>query len=69
MLLVYEEDGRAEGVKKYGCEFYKLPPDELDRWVKLLGTVQEDWVKDMEKKGLAAQKVMAEYRRFIKNAK
>lgn len=64
-----EEDGRQEGVKKYGCQFYKLPPDEQARWVKGLGTVQEDWVKDTEKKGLAAQKVMDEYRRFVKNAK
>jgi TRAP-type C4-dicarboxylate transport system substrate-binding protein len=64
-----EEDGREGGIKKYGCEFYKLPPDELARWVKPLGAVQEQWVNDMEKKGLAAKKVMEEYRRFVKNAK
>ena len=64
-----EEEGRADGAKKYGCEFYRLPPDELARWVKPLGTVQEDWIQDMEKRGLAAQKVMAEYRRFVKQAK
>jgi TRAP-type C4-dicarboxylate transport system substrate-binding protein len=68
-MIQDEEDGRAEGINKYGCKFYKLPPDELARWANRLGSVQEDWVKDMEKKGLAAQKVMAEYRRFVENAK
>jgi TRAP-type transport system periplasmic protein len=68
-MMKDEEDGRQEGIKKYGCQFYQLPPDELARWVKGLDPVQEDWVKDTEKRGLAAGKVMEEYRRYVKSAK
>ncbi len=64
-----ETEAREEGIKRFKCEFYELPPDELARWNKRLEDVQEDWVKDMESKGLAARKVMEEYRRFVKKAK
>jgi TRAP-type C4-dicarboxylate transport system substrate-binding protein len=60
-----DKDGIAEGKQKYGCEFYTLPADELTRWRKRLRPVQQAWVDDMEKKGLAAKKVVAEYRRFL----
>ncbi|MFH1123543.1 MAG: TRAP transporter substrate-binding protein [Pseudomonadota bacterium] len=64
-----ENEAKEGGIKTFNCEFYGLPPDELARWNKRLETVQEDWVKEMESKGLAARKVMEEYRRFVKMAK
>lgn len=68
-MLKEEEDARQESVKKYGCTFYKLPPDELGRWVKRVNVVQDDWVNKMESKKLPGRKVMDEYRRFVKSAK
>ncbi len=60
------EDSKIEGKQKYGVEYYKLPPDELAKWIKKLEPVQDEWIKGMESKGLAAKKVFEEYKRFVK---
>jgi TRAP-type C4-dicarboxylate transport system substrate-binding protein len=68
-MVADENEAREGGIKKFGCEFYALPPDELAKWNKRLEAVQEDWVKGAESKGLAARKVMEGYRRFVQKAK
>jgi len=68
-MIKDEEDAKSGGIKKFGCEFYKLPPDELTRWVKRLDAVQEDWAKGMESKGLPVRKVFEEYHRFVQSKK
>ena len=62
-------EAREGGKKIFDCEFYELPPDELTKWMKRLDTVQEDWIELMESKGLAARKVMEEYKRFVQSPK
>jgi len=64
-----ETEARQDGARMFGVEFYTLPAAELARWNKRLEPVQEDWVKSMESKGLAARKVFEEYKRFVQKAK
>jgi TRAP-type C4-dicarboxylate transport system substrate-binding protein len=68
-MVTDETEAREDGVKKFRVEFYGLPPAELAKWNTRLEVVQEDWVKAMESKGLAARKVFEEYRRFVQKAK
>lgn len=68
-FLLDENDAREGGIKQFNCEFYELPPDELAKWNTRLEAVQQDWVKRMEEKGLAASKVIEEYKRFVKMQK
>ena len=63
------DEVQVAGVKKFGCEFYTLAPNELAKWNKALEGVQEDWVKRTDAKGLAATKVMEEYRHFARITK
>ena len=44
--------------KKAGNTFYYLPSAERKRWVEKTLPVSEEWVKDMEKKGLPGKEVL-----------
>ena len=44
--------------KKAGNTFYTLPSAERKRWVEKTLPVSEEWVKDMEKKGLPGKEVL-----------
>lgn len=44
--------------KKAGNTFYSLPSAERKRWVEKTLPVSEEWVKDMEKKGLPGKEVL-----------
>ena len=55
-----------EGAKKKGNTFYELTPEETAKWREAVKPVHEEWIKDKEKKGLAARKVYNEARRLVK---
>jgi len=53
-----EWHGRAarEGAARdYGVEFIELPPEELARWVEVTKPIQQEYIDDMESKGLPGQ--------------
>jgi len=45
-----------------GLEVYTLPPEEVDRWNKLLKPAVHKWVADLQAKGLPADKALGIYR-------
>ena len=49
--------GRTLALSK-GVTEYILPPGELDRWKKISQSVIDDWVEDMQKKGLPGKEVL-----------
>jgi TRAP-type C4-dicarboxylate transport system substrate-binding protein len=56
----YDKVGEA-GIgmaKKAGNEFYYLPDTEQKRWVEKTLPVREQWIKDMEEKGLPGKEVL-----------
>ena len=52
--------------KEAGLEIYELPEEELAKIRALSSTIHEQWVKDIEAKGLPGQAVYDECRRLIK---
>ena len=44
--------------KKAGNTIYYLPSEERKRWVEKTSSVAEEWVMDMEKKGLPGKKLL-----------
>jgi len=49
---------------KAGNKLYKLPPDELKRWKAAIRPIWDEWIADMEKKGLPGRKVFEEVMRL-----
>lgn len=48
----------AEMFRKRGVELYPIDEAELQRWGELLKPVREEWVQQMERRGLPGRKVM-----------
>lgn len=49
--------GRELCIKK-GIQIYKLPDAERERWKTTANPVEDQWVKDMEAKGLPGQEIL-----------
>ena len=43
-----------------GNTFYTIPGSELDNWVKASAPLYDDWVADMDKRGLPGKQMLAE---------
>lgn len=43
-----------------GIEIYTLPADELDKWRHVVASLHQQWIADMEAKGLPGQKIYDE---------
>lgn len=52
-----DKPGKALALSK-GMTEYILPPAELERWKKSAGVVVDEWVADMEAKGLPGKEVL-----------
>ncbi len=51
----WAEEGKTMA-KEQGWEFYKLPPEELQRWMEKVKPMKEKWISDLEAKGLPGRK-------------
>jgi TRAP-type C4-dicarboxylate transport system substrate-binding protein len=60
-----ELDG-IDAAKKAGATIYTVPAEERQRWAAKLKSVEEDWVKAMEAKGLPGRQVLTDLREAIK---
>jgi len=56
----------AEVFTKAGASVYELPPAERSRWMKATEPVYSQWLNDMKKKGLPAEKTYGEFKRMTK---
>ena len=57
-------DGEKYMAEEYGTEFITLPPEELARWDELVKPLQEEFLADLEAKGLPAHEAYEEYHRL-----
>ena len=48
-----------------GNVFYMIPGSELDGWVKVSAPLYDDWVADMEKRGLPGKQMLGEARELL----
>jgi len=56
--------GRKPAVDR-GNVFYTVPPAEVDRWIQASHPLYDDWVADMDKRGLAGRAMLAEAQALI----
>ncbi len=55
------EEQSRETFRKAGAEVYELSPAEMGRWQMTVQPVWDEWVEDMEKKGLPAREMVKEF--------
>ena len=48
-----------------GNSFYTVPASELDNWVNASAPLVDDWVADMDKRGLPGKQMLAEARELL----
>ena len=48
-----------------GNGFYTLPPGEGDNWIKASASLSDEWVADMDKRGLPGQQMLKEARELL----
>jgi TRAP-type C4-dicarboxylate transport system substrate-binding protein len=48
--------------RKYGLEITRLDDKEVSRWKEALKPIEDEWVKEMEEKGLPATELVKEMR-------
>ncbi len=48
-----------------GNSFYTIPASELDNWVKAAAPLYDDWVADMDKRGMNGKAMLAEARELL----
>jgi TRAP-type C4-dicarboxylate transport system substrate-binding protein len=52
---------------KAKCNIYSLPADEIARWRAILvPAIYDDWIKDMESKGLPGAETLKKYQELVK---
>jgi len=56
--------GDCEWMIENGGSFYKLSPGEMEKFVQLIMPLRQDWVAEMEAKGLPGQAVLDEALRY-----
>ena len=49
-----------------GNVFYTIPGSELDNWVKASASLNDDWVADMDKRGLPGKQMLQDARDLLK---
>ncbi len=54
-----------KAAQERGNTFYMVPPAELDNWVKASAPMYDDWVADMDKRGLNGKALLAEARELL----
>ena len=62
------DNSQAAGRKlaqERGNVFYMIPGSELDGWVKVSAPLYDDWVADMEKRGLPGKQMLGEARELL----
>jgi TRAP-type transport system periplasmic protein len=60
-----EHEGIA-AIKKAGGTIYTVPQEERQRWGQRLKSLEDDWIKSMEAKGLPGRQLLADLREAIK---
>jgi TRAP-type C4-dicarboxylate transport system substrate-binding protein len=55
-------------MKERGVQFYTLSPAEREAWKAATASVWDEWLSDVETKGLPGKQVLEEYRRLLKEA-
>lgn len=54
-----QNDAAMNGaIKENGMEIITLSPEEADKWIKLVGPVQQDFVSRMDKQGFKGQEIL-----------
>lgn len=56
--------GRKPAVDR-GNTFYTLPPAEVDQWIKASAPLYDEWVADMNKRGLPGQQMLQDARDLL----
>jgi TRAP-type C4-dicarboxylate transport system substrate-binding protein len=62
------DDSKAAGRKlaqDRGNTFYTVPASELDNWVKASAPLYDDWVADMDKRGMNGKQMLQEARDLL----
>jgi len=59
-----ESIGKELSIKEWGIEFIELTPEEAARWNQLLQPVRDEFVAELEAKGLPGRKIMDDYDRL-----
>ena len=59
----------AEMFRKRGVDLYPIDEAELQRWGELLQPVRQEWIDQMEKRGLPGRRVMDAWVEALKRAK
>jgi TRAP-type transport system periplasmic protein len=60
-----EQDG-IEAARKVGATVYAVPAEERQRWAARLQSVEDEWVKTMEGKGLPGRQLLGDLREAVK---
>ncbi|MFH1489610.1 MAG: TRAP transporter substrate-binding protein [Pseudomonadota bacterium] len=55
-------------VTKAGQKVAKLTPEEQEKWMALARPIRDQMIDDLEKKGLPAKRVYAQFQKFVKEA-
>ena len=53
---ILEQDAKDIAVEKFGVKIATLPPGEIDKMKAATARVKDEWIAEMEKKGLPGQK-------------
>lgn len=63
-------DDKAQGdfLRSKGVELIELPQSEIARWVAALAPVKDDWVKQLQNRGLPAAEVIDAYQKAYLSA-
>jgi len=61
-----ETEDLAAQFQKEGMTIYRIKPEERAKWEAPLKGIENEWVQDMEKKGLPGQKVCDEFLKICK---
>ncbi|AEG14405.1 Extracellular solute-binding protein, family 7 [Desulfofundulus kuznetsovii DSM 6115] len=62
--LDMEQEKIAREFEQQGMVIYRIPPEELERWRAPLKGLEQEWIEEMEKKGLPGRQVYEEYHRL-----
>jgi TRAP-type transport system periplasmic protein len=57
--------GRKAAIDR-GNTMYVIPASELDNWVKASASLHDDWVADMDKRGLPGKQMLQDARDLLK---
>ncbi|UOQ91836.1 TRAP transporter substrate-binding protein DctP [Halobacillus shinanisalinarum] len=63
------EEKVKTSLKEEGIEIYPLEDEQVQKWEKELDPLVNEWISEMEKKGLPAQKVYDEFKKSVEKYK